>query len=77
MLALKVPLSSIVERLKLLKGTRYNFNRVLLSVSLVQLPHGVRNGVAEHNVTVARALTKLKGAFVTFWDNDPGSKIHL
>ena len=28
---------------------------------------------AEHNVTVARAM----GAFVTFWDNDAGSKIHL
>ena len=27
-------------------------------------------GVAEHNVTVARA-------FVTFWDNDAGSKIHV
>ena len=34
-------------------------------------------GVAEHNVTVARAFTKLMGAFVTFWDNDAGSKIHL
>ena len=33
-------------------------------------------GVAEHNVTVARAFTKLMGAFVTFWDNDAGSKIH-
>ena len=29
--------------------------------------HSVPNGVAEHNVTV----------FVTFWDNDAGSKIHL
>ena len=37
----------------------------------------VPNGVAEHNVTVARALTKLMGAFVTFWDNDAGSNIHL
>ena len=37
----------------------------------------VPNGVAEHNVTVARAFTKLMGAFVTFWDNDAGSKIHL
>ena len=36
-----------------------------------------RCGVAEHNVTVARAFTKLMGAFVTFWDNDAGSKIHL
>ena len=26
----------------------------------------VPNGVAEHNVTVARAFTKLMGAFVTF-----------
>ena len=34
-------------------------------------------GVAEHNVTVARAFTKLMGAFMTFWDNDAGSKIHL
>ena len=33
--------------------------------------------MAEHNVTVARAFTKLIGAFVTFWDNDAGSKIHL
>ena len=32
--------------------------------------------MAEHNVT-ARAFTKLMGAFVTFWDNDAGSKIHL
>ena len=30
-----------------------------------------------HNVTVARAFAKLMGAFVTFWDNDAGSKIHL
>ena len=37
----------------------------------------VPNGVAEHNVTVARAFTKLMGAFVAFWDNDAGSKIHL
>ena len=34
-------------------------------------------GVAEHNVTVARAFTKLIGAFVTFWNNDAGSKILL
>ena len=33
--------------------------------------------MAEHNVTVARAFTKLMGAFVTFWDNHAGSKIHL
>ena len=37
----------------------------------------VPNGVAEHNVTVARAFTKFMGAFVTFWDNDAGSKIQL
>ena len=37
----------------------------------------VPNGVAEHNVTVVCAFTKLMGAFVTFWDNDAGSKIHL
>ena len=59
-----------------------SFNRVLLSGrSLVfsyptvhtqqsTVPPGV-----EHNVTVARAFTKLMGAFVTFWDNDAGSKI--
>ena len=52
-----------------------SFNRVLLSGrSLVST---VPPGVAEHNVTVARAFTKLMGAFVTFWDNDAGSKIHL
>ena len=33
--------------------------------------------MAEHNVTVARTFTKLMGAFVTFWDNDTGTKIHL
>ena len=32
--------------------------------------------MAERNVTIARAFTKLMGAFVT-WDNDTGSKIHL
>ena len=26
---------------------------------------------------MARAFTKLMGAFVTFWDNDAGSKIQL
>ena len=60
-------------------------NRVLLSGrSLVfscptvhTQQSSVPNGVAEHNVTVARAFTKLMGAFVTFWDNDAGSKIHL
>ena len=26
---------------------------------------------------MARAFTKLMGAFVIFWDNDAGSKIHL
>ena len=34
-------------------------------------------GVAEHNVTVARAFTKLMGAFVTFWDDDAGSRVSL
>ena len=61
------------------------FNRVLLSGrSLVfscptvhTQQSSVPNGVAEHNVTVARTFTKLMGAFVTFWDNDAGSKIHL
>ena len=54
-----------------------SFNRVLLSGrSLVfSYPTSVPNGVAEHNVTVARTFTKLMGAFVTFWDNDAGSKI--
>ena len=51
-----------------------SFNRVLLSGrSLYPTVHTQ----AEHNVTVARAFTKLMGAFVTFWDNDAGSKIHL
>ena len=62
-----------------------SFNRVLLSGrSLVfscptvhTQQSTVPPGVAEHNVTVARAFTKLMGAFVTFWDNDAGSKIHL
>ena len=46
-----------------------SFNRVLLSGRSL-----VFNGVAEHNVTVARAFTKLMGVFVTFWD-DAGSKM--
>ena len=52
-------------------------------VARVQLPtvhtqqSTVPPGVAEHNVTVARAFTKLMEAFVTFWNNDAGSKIHL
>ena len=59
-----------------------SFNRVLLSgrslvFSYPTVQSSVPNGVAEHNVTVARAFTKLMGAFVTFWDNDAGSKIHL
>ena len=62
-----------------------SFNRVLLSGRSLVFSHptvhtqqsSVPNGVAEHNVTVARAFTKLMGAFVTFWDNDAGSKIHL
>ena len=60
-------------------------NRVLLSGRSLVFSYptvhtqqsSVPNGVAEHNVTVARAFTKLMGAFVTFWDNDAGSKIHL
>ena len=52
-----------------------SFNRVLLTAHTQQ--SSVPNGVAEHNVTVARAFTKLMGAFVAFWDNDAGSKIHL
>ena len=62
-----------------------SFNRVLLSGRSLVFSYptvhtqqsSVPNGVAEHNVTVARAFTKLMGAFVTFWDNDAGSKIHL
>ena len=59
-----------------------SFNRVLLSGRSLVFSYptvhtqqsSVPNGVAEHNVT---AFTKLMGAFVTFWDNDAGSKIHL
>ena len=62
-----------------------SFNRVLLSGRSLVFSYPtvhtqqstVSPGVAEHNVTVARAFTKLMGAFVTFWDNDAGSKIHL
>ena len=62
-----------------------SFNRALLSGRSLVFSYptvhtqqsSVPNGVAEHNVTVARAFTKLMGAFVTFWDNDAGSKIHL
>ena len=58
-----------------------SFNRVLRSwcsaTPRCTRSSSVPNGVAEHNVTVARAFTKLMGAFVTFWDNDAGSKIHL
>ena len=62
-----------------------SFNRVLLSGRSLVFSYptvhtqqsSVPHGVAEHNVTVARAFTKLMGAFVTFWDNDAGSKIHL
>ena len=57
-----------------------SFNRVLLSGRSLVFSYptvhtqqsSVPNGVAEHNVTVARAFTKLMGAFVTFWDNDVG-----
>ena len=57
-----------------------SFNRVLLSGRSLVFSYpavhtqqsSVPNGVAEHNVTVARAFTKLMGAFVTFWDNDAG-----
>ena len=62
-----------------------SYNRVLLSGRSLVFSYPtvhtqqstVPPGVAEHNVTVARAFTKLMGAFVTFWDNDAGSKIHL
>ena len=54
-----------------------SFNRVLLSGRCLVFSYptvhtqqsSVPNGVAEHNVTVAHALT--------FWDNDAGSKIHF
>ena len=62
-----------------------SFNQVLLSGRSLVFSYPtvhtqqstVPPGVAEHNVTIARAFTKLMGAFVTFWDNDAGSKIHL
>ena len=62
-----------------------SFNRALLSGRSLVFSYPavhtqqstVPTGVAEHNVTVARAFTKPMGAFVTFWDNDAGSKIHL
>ena len=62
-----------------------SFNRVLLSGRSLVFSYptvhtqqsSVPNGAAEHNVTVARAFAKLMGAFLTFWDNDAGSKIHL
>ena len=61
-----------------------SFNRVLLSgrslVFSYPTAHTQQSTVppgAAHNVTVACAFTKLMGAFVTFWDNDAGSKIHL
>ena len=52
-----------------------SFNRVLLSGRSLVFSYptvhtqqsSAPNGVAEHNVTVARAFTKLMGAFVTFW----------
>ena len=63
----------------------WSVNRVLLSGRSLVFSYptvhtqqsSVPNGVAERNVTVARAFTKLMGAFVTFWGNDAGSKIHL
>ena len=54
-----------------------SFNRVLLSIRSLVFSYPTVHTLAEHNVTVARAFTKLMGAFVTFWDNDAGSKIHL
>ena len=57
-----------------------SFNRVLLSGRSLVFSYPtvhtqpVPPGVAEHNVTVARAFTKLMGAFVTFWDN-PGQDV--
>ena len=54
-----------------------SFNRALLSGRSLVFSYptvhtqqsSVPNGVAEHNVTVAHAFTKL----MTFWDNDAGS----
>ena len=47
----------------------------------VGIAGGARSNPAERScgaqVSVARACTKLMGAFVPFWDNDAGSKIHL
>ena len=65
-----------------LPGRPWSPSRVLLSGRSLVFSYptvhtqqsSVPNGVAEHNVTVARAFTKLMGAFVTFWDNDAGSK---
>ena len=77
------PSSGLPGRFGLCAGE--SFNRALLSGRSLVFSYptvhtqqsSVPNGVAEHNVTVARAFTKLMGAFVTFWDNDAGSKIHL
>ena len=62
-----------------------SFNRVLLSGRSLVFSYptvhtqqsSVPAGVAEHNVTVVRAFTKLMGAFVTFWDDDAGSRVSL
>ncbi|MCR9130869.1 MAG: hypothetical protein NXI12_15295 [Alphaproteobacteria bacterium] len=59
-----------------------SFNRVLLSGRSLVFSYptvhtqqsSVPAGVAEHNVTVARAFTKLMG---TFWDDDAGSRVSL
>ena len=58
-----------------------SFNRVLLSGRLLVFSYptvhtqqsSVPNGVAEHNVTVARAFTKLMGAFAT---REAGRRCH-
>ena len=71
----------LVSRVVLL--AKESFNRVLLSgrslvfsyPTLHTQQSTVPPGVAEHNVTVARAFTKLMGAFVTFWDNDAGTTL--
>ena len=73
------PSSGLPGRPRLCAGGVLQPRAPLRKVPGVQLPHHAAvqrpNGVAEHNVTVARAFTKLMGAFVTFWDNDAGPQV--
>ena len=52
------------------------FNRVLLSERFLVLPHGAHAAVQRRGAQRHRGarLHELMGAFVTFWDNDAGSK---